>query len=141
VILLDTNVISEVSRPRPEENVVRWFSAREVASLYLCAPVLMEQFYGAERFRLRKGSDRFVRSAERLQSETFAGRVLPFDSSAARLTGAIRAKREASGRPISVVDAMIAAICLAHEAMLATRNVRDFEGLDLKLVNPFEATA
>ncbi len=54
------------------------------------------------------------------------------------LSGRLRAKRESIGRPISVQDAMIAAICLSHDATLATRNTKDFEGLDLKLVNPFE---
>lgn len=54
------------------------------------------------------------------------------------MTGRLRAKRESIGHPISVQDAMIAAICLSHDATLATRNTKDFEGLDLKLVNPFE---
>lgn len=71
----------------------------------------------------------------------FAGRILPFDTVAAQTYGRLRAQRERRGRPIKDMDAMIAAICLVHGATLSTRNVRDFDGLDLKLVNPFEAGA
>ena len=68
----------------------------------------------------------------------FRGRILPNDVASALKYGEIFARREAVGRPIGPMDAMIAAICLVHGATLATRNTRDFEGLDLKLVNPFE---
>ena len=98
----------------------------------------MEQSFGAERFYLRTGSDRYILSFERLLAIQFRGRILDFSEGAPVLTGRLRAKRESAGWPISVQDAMIAAICLSHDATLATRNTKDFEGLDLKLVNPFE---
>jgi predicted nucleic acid-binding protein len=72
---------------------------------------------------------------------TFKGRILPFDGEASVAAGRLRAERDRSGRPISIPDAMIAAICRVHGATLATRNVRDFDGLNLKLVNPFEPAA
>ncbi len=72
-------------------------------------------------------------------NETYVGRILPFDLDAALENGKLRSVREAAGKPIGLADAQIAAICLVHGATLATRNVRDFDGLGLKLVNPFEA--
>jgi predicted nucleic acid-binding protein len=75
---------------------------------------------------------------ENLVKGQFRDRIAGWDLETAMATGRLRAKRESIGRPISVQDAMIAAICLANGATLATRNTRDFEGLDLKLVNPFE---
>jgi predicted nucleic acid-binding protein len=73
--------------------------------------------------------------------ERFRNRILDFDADAPVIAGTLRARRESTGRPFSIVDSMIAAICLINGATLATRNVRDFDGLDLKLVNPFEASA
>lgn len=78
---------------------------------------------------------------ERLLKDEFQNRILDFVHPAPVLAGTMRAQRESAGRPLSVVDVMIAAICMAHDATLATRNMRDFDGLDLKLVNPFEAGA
>ncbi|RJG42908.1 MULTISPECIES: type II toxin-antitoxin system VapC family toxin [unclassified Mesorhizobium] len=141
MIVLDTNLVSEASKPKPDANVLIWFQKQDVLDLYLCGPVVMEQAYGAEKFLNRTGSDRYIRVLDHVVSQQFAGRIIEFSGSVPRLTGKLRAVREKSGRPISLPDAMIAAICLAHDATLATRNVRDFDGLDLKLVNPFEAGA
>ena len=141
MIILDTNVISEASRTEPDLNVVEWFRTQDLLNLYLCGPVVMEQSFGAERFLNKTGSDRHVRALDHLISKQFPGRIVEFVGSIPRLAGKLRAAREKVGRPISISDAMIAAICLAHDATLATSNVRDFDGLDLKLVNPFEAGA
>ena len=141
MIVLDTNVVSEASRPVPDANVSAWFHKQDILALYMCGPVVMEQSFGAERFLNKMGSDRYVRVLDQLISRQFAGRVVEFSGSIPRLAGKLRAARERNGRPISLSDAMIAAICLAHDATLATRNVRDFDGLDLKIINPFEANA
>lgn len=138
MIVLDTNIISELIKSSPDRNAVLWFRREAQSDLYLNSVVVMEQSFGAERFYLRTGSDRYIRSLENLLATQFRGRVLEFVEGAPVLSGRIRAKRESIGRPISVQDAMIAAICLSHDATLATRNTKDFEGLDLKLVNPFE---
>lgn len=140
MIVLDTNIVSEADKPEPSQIVLQWFRQQDPLSLYLCGPVVMEQSYGAERFALRTGSDRYLKIFGRL-TERFSGRVLEFNGAAPTVAGKIRAAREAAGRSMTAVDAMIAAICVAHDATLATRNVRDFDGLDLKLVNPFEPAA
>jgi predicted nucleic acid-binding protein len=141
MIVLDTNVVSESSKPRPNLHVLKWLERQPVEEVYLCAPTIMEQYYGAEKAMLKQGSDRYLRVAEDHVSRKFRDRLLPFAYPADRLSGRLRAERESRGRPISVGDAMIAAICIVHGATLATRNVRDFDGLDLELVNPFEVAA
>jgi predicted nucleic acid-binding protein len=140
MIVLDTNVVSEADKPLPSSQVLQWLDSQDTLSLFLCGPVVMEQTYGAERFLARTGSERYFRTLNRLVSD-FRDRILVFDNDAASLAGRLRAKRDRVGRPMNMVDAMIAAICLVHGATLATRNVRDFDGLDLKLLNPFEAGA
>ncbi|PTE10686.1 type II toxin-antitoxin system VapC family toxin [Mesorhizobium helmanticense] len=141
MIILDTNVISEAGKAVPDQNVLAWFRIQNLLTLYLCGPVVMELSFGAERVLNKTGSDRYARVLDNLILQQFAGRIVDFSGSIPRLAGKMRAARERNGRPISLSDAMIAAICLAHDATLATRNVRDFDGLDLKLVNPFEAGA
>ena len=140
MILLDTNVVSELQRPQPSALVEKWLVTTGIGTTFICGPVLMEQAFGAERHLLKSGSSRYVKSLERLRGE-YANRILALNAIACELAGRLRAKRESVGRPLSIGDAMIAAICLVHGATLATRNVRDFDGLDLKLVNPFEAGA
>lgn len=140
MIVLDTNVISEIRKPEADSAVESWFRGVAFETVYLCTPVLMEQSYGAERFLLKTGSAKYAKRLERTITE-FGARILTLDLEASRLAGVLRATRASAGRPISIGDAMIAAICVSHGATLATRNVRDFDGLDLKLVNPFEAEA
>lgn len=137
MIVLDTNVISESARERPDPVVALWMQGIGETDLFLCDIVVMELSYGAGRILRRSGSDRYLRMLTDLLA-LFRGRVLGLPLDAAILAGELRARRESAGRPIAVADAMIAAICLRHDATLATRNVKDFEGLDLKLVNPFE---
>lgn len=138
MIILDTNIVSEMGRESPDGCVVAWFHRQQRLELYSCSVVVMEQIYGAEKIRLRTGSRRYFRVIEGLMSELFRDRVAGYDIASATLSGEIRARREAQGRSISVQDAMIAAICLVNDATLATRNTKDFQGLDLRLVNPFE---
>ena len=137
MIVLDTNVISELAKLDVDPRVERWFRAQPVSVLYLCDIVVMEQAYGGQRFFLKTGSERYSRNLTDIL-QRYKDRVLPLTRGAAIHCGKLRAERESIGRPIGVQDAMIAAICIFHGAALATRNVKDFEGLDLRLVNPFE---
>jgi toxin FitB len=139
MIVLDTNIVSEVSHERSNPAVVTWLRGQDEDDLYLCIPVIAELSFGAKRFMLRNGNPKYLIAFERLVQGQFHNRILPMDVIAAEKYGELYAEREASGRPIGIMDAMIAAICLVNDATLATRNVRDFDGLDLKLVNPFEA--
>ncbi|MEX0407610.1 type II toxin-antitoxin system VapC family toxin [Aquibium sp. LZ166] len=138
MILLDTNVLSELQKPKPDRNVESWSTSVAAREMRLCGPVVMEQAYGAELFWVKTGSTRYREILQRTL-RAFSDRVLAFDGDAPVLAGRIRASRDRMDRPISIGDAMIAAICLVHGATLATRNVRDFDGLDLAVVNPFEA--
>ena len=140
MIVLDTNVVSELQKSHADANVERWLSWVDINSTFICGPVLIELAFGAERHRLRSGSSRYVESLDRLRAE-YANRTLVLDATSSELAGRVRARRENHGRQLSIGDAMIAAICMMNGATLATRNIRDFDGLDLKLVNPFEAGA
>ena len=137
MIILDTNVISEVTKPRPDRTALDWLNGNDRLLLHLSDVTVMELVFGAERYLIRYGSKRYYEVAQTIQHE-FHGRILNLDRETFALAGRIRARREMSGRMMSPQDSMIAAICLQHGATLATRNTKDFEGLDLKLVNPFE---
>lgn len=131
--LVDTNVLSELPRPRPSTAVLRWLdSQRQVA---ISAITLEELTFGVERGR---GSSR-----DRLRSWLqalldAAPRVLPVTALIASTAGRLRAQREARGRPVAQADMLVAASAITEGLVLATRNLKDFEGCGVALVNPFE---
>jgi predicted nucleic acid-binding protein len=135
MIVLDTNVISELMRATPEPRVLRWLDAQPPDAVAVTAITVAEILYGIAR--LPKGARRT--SLESAAGQTFDEdlMVLPFDDSAAVDYAAIAALQESRGRKIAIADAMIAATCLAAGATLATRNVRDFAGLGLDVVDPW----
>ena len=137
MILLDTNIVSEFMKTNPDTRVMDWLNARAKIDFHLCTPVIAEIRYGIAQLPDGKRKDNMLVAFERLEAETFAGRILPFDHRAAHCYAELRATRRSTGKPMSVMDAMIAAIALAHAMTLATRNVRDFEGLGVPLVDPF----
>ena len=138
MIVLDTNVASELMKASMDANVLSWLRRAGKGEHYLTSTSVMEMWYGAERFHRKTGSAKLIDATEDLVNRRFAGKVLALDEASAALCGRVRASREAIGHAVTVQDAQIAAICLQHGATLATRNTKDFEGLDLKLVNPFE---
>jgi len=141
MIVLDTNVVSEVAHEQAHPTLKEWVTRQDKFGLFLAIPVVAELAFGANRILLRNKSRRFLNALDELINVEFRNRILPNDINAALKFGEIFARREGMGRPIGTMDAMIAAICLVHGATLATRNVSDFDGLDLALVNPFEAGA
>lgn len=141
MIVLDTNVISQAfSRAGIDTRVLDWLNAQEPASLFLSSIVFAELYFGAYLVRESVRREGLLQAISRIRGE-YSGRILVFGETAAELYGRVAAMRQLSGRAVETKDAMIAAICMAHDATLATRNVRDFDGLDLRLVNPFEAGA
>ena len=135
MIVLDTNVISELMRATPEPRVLRWLDAQPPDAVAVTAITVAEILYGIAR--LPKGARRA--SLESAAGQTFDEdlMVLPFDDAAAVDYAAIASLQESRGRKIAIADAMIAATCLAVGATLATRNVRDFSGLGLDVVDPW----
>ncbi|MDP2410139.1 MAG: PIN domain-containing protein [Pseudolabrys sp.] len=138
MILLDTNVVSETWRPKPSLAVVTWLDAQPGDSLHLCTPVLAELHFGAQRLPTGSKRDRLIARIELLE-KGYGDRMLSFGTAAAAAFGVIGAQRERLGRRIEPVDAMIAAIAIAHGMKLATRDTNDFTDIGLDLINPFEA--
>ena len=137
-MILDTNVVSELLRPTPSTQVMQWLNAQSPDDLWLNGVVVSELLFGLARLPAGSRKRQLTEAFAAMLSEDFAGRVLPFDLEAAVIYAELPAGREASGRPVAMADAQIAAICLAHGATLATRNLKHFEGLGLSLVSPWE---
>ncbi|MGB9670694.1 MAG: type II toxin-antitoxin system VapC family toxin [Halothiobacillaceae bacterium] len=136
--LLDTNVLSEFIRPQPSEAVTLWLDRLSTEQVWTCAISRAEIALGLALMPTGKRRAALARATQAMFDEDFAGRCLPFDERAALHYAAIVAQRTRAGRPISTEDAQIAAIALAHNLTLATRNVSDFEGIDgLAVVNPW----
>ncbi len=137
MIILDTNVLSELMRPKPSTRVVAWVAKQPAAELFTTAITEAEIFYGIELLTKGKRREALLLAAEAMFAEDLAGRIFAFDSDAARIFSKIAAHRRAIGKPITHADAQIAAIAQVRSAKLATRNVADFEDCDLALVDPW----
>lgn len=138
MLLLDTNVVSELLRPEPDAGVWAWMVVQTPATLHTTSITLAEILYGLAL--LPEGARRFalMEAAAKTFAEQFPGRILSFNEDAAPAYAAIRSSRRAIGRPVGPVDAQIAAIARAHGAAVATRNVRDFADCGIDVVNPWE---
>jgi predicted nucleic acid-binding protein len=137
MILLDTNVLSELMRREPDPIALAWIDSRPEHQLYVCAITRAEIELGIALLPEGRRKDGLRAAAERMFAE-FSGRCLAFDEAAAAHYGRLAAARSRAGRPITVEDAQIAAIALAGGMVLATRNNADFAGIDgLALVDPF----
>jgi predicted nucleic acid-binding protein len=137
VIVLDTNVLSELMRPVPEHKVLAWLEGQAGDVLFTTAISRGEMLDGAHRLPAGRRRDDMFRVIEAIFSTDMAGRVLPYDEAAADAHAKLAARRRAQGRPSSQSDMMIAGIVHSHGATLATRNVRDFEGCGITLVDPW----
>ena len=136
--LLDTCVVSELSRPRPNPGIVAWMSEAEVLSLHLSAITIGELRHGTLRLPVGKRRTSLSIWCEKL-GQSFTGRVLPIDESAALRWAEIAARAELAGRPGSLADGLIAATALDRGLTLVTRNVTDFEPFGVSLLNPWKA--
>jgi toxin FitB len=137
MIILDTNVLSELMRPDPSPRVVSWIGKQSTMELFTTSFTEAEIFYGIELLAPGKRREGLLAAAEAMFVKDLAGRVFEFESDAARAFSRIAAARRSLGQPISQADAQIAAIAQARRARLATRNVEDFENCGIDLVDPW----
>jgi predicted nucleic acid-binding protein len=137
-IILDTNVISEPRRRAPDAKVQAWFAAQSPEGLYLTTTVIGELALGIERLAAGRRRTNLRRWLEALIAEDFAGRILTFDVEAALIYGKLVAGALARGRPPTVGDAQIAAVAQRNRMAVASRDIGDFEALEVPVVNPWQ---
>ena len=136
--LIDTNVISELTKPAPSAAVLSWFANTPVQHIYISSVTLCEMQLGLALLPTGKRKRALTMATDALIQEDFAQRCLSLDARCAPLYGALAARQQQNGTPCSAEDAMIAAIALVNQFTLVTRNTKDFEGMDgLVLLNPW----
>lgn len=138
MIVLDTDVLSELTRGRPDPHVVGWLDSLPVHEVATTAITAAELLHGVSRLPSGRRRAALSDAVKVLLGEDLEGRVLPFDSTAAERYAEVVAGRERLGRPIGMADAQIAAVCRAREATLATRNTKDFTDTGVELVDPWQ---
>lgn len=137
MILLDTNVLSELMRAKPDPQVLAWVDAQPASELVICSITVAEILYGIARMPDGKRKQGLLDLASAMFDEDFAGNILPFDADAAVHYAELAAESEARGRAVEMADVQIAAIGRLHDAVIATRNIRHFEPLGVELVDPW----
>ncbi len=137
MMVLDTNVLSELLRPAPEPRVLAWVAAQPRTALFTTTVTRGELFYGIRLLPDGARRQGLQAAVQAILDEDFAGRVLAFDGDAADAYAEMAAGRRQAGRPISQFDAMIAAMARSRGASLATRNVKDFEACGVEIVDPW----
>lgn len=140
MIVLDTNVLSEVMRPEPAKEVADWMRRQPAITLFTTTITQAEILYGIQLLPRGKRRTALTSAWHNIQKELDA-RILPFDSAAALAFPEIALARRAVAHPISPFDAQIASIVRANGATLATRNVADFEDCGIEIVNPWAEKA
>jgi len=136
LILLDTNVLSELVRPKVDPVVLTFLRQQPQPTLFTSSVCQAEIRFGLARMPAGRRRNELARRFSVLFAR-FTARILAFDSTAAAFYGRVRAAREAAGRPIEVEDAMIAATARAFGVAVATRNIADFDGCGVHVVNPW----
>ena len=138
MIILDTNVVSELMRPEPDTNVRRWIAGRRADELGTTAITVAEIRHGIERLPDGRRKESLLSAATDLLA-AFGDLIQPFDAQAAAWFGPIIVQRSNLGRPIGGFDALISAICRARGSAVATRNVRDFAHTGIEVIDPWSA--
>lgn len=136
MIILDTNVVSELMRPEPAPQVASWVRDRDRRELRTTAITLAEIRYGIARLPDGRRKQVLLAAADEIFS-AFADQIVPVDAMAAGQYAVIASNRERAGKPIASFDALIAAVCRSQSAALATRNVADFEGAGIEIIDPW----
>ena len=140
MILLDTNVLSELMRPEPNEGVIQWIDSVPDEDVWVSAVTVAEIRLGLALLPNGRHKQNLTKIAEEMLKEEFSEKCLPFDFQAAGEYASIVSTRNRKGRPIAVEDAQIASIAITANLVLATRNTKDFLDIErLDLINPWEA--
>lgn len=139
MILLDTNVVSETMRPVPEPRVLQWLNGLDDETVCIPAVAIAELHYGLEAMPDGRRKEDLRHAIDRLANDLYRGFIIAFDEEAARLYGRLMAQRDRAGRPIGIIDCQIAAIALANNAQLATRD-SDLADCGIEIINPWAAT-
>ena len=137
MIVLDTNVVSELLRPVPTPRVADWYVGQAAPEAFVSAITEAELRYGVAIMPVGRRRDSLAATIEGLLEREFSGRILPFNSVAAQTYATVAAERRAAGRPIAPMDCQIAAIARSLGASVATRDTRGFEGCGVDLINPW----
>jgi len=139
MIILDTNVLSELMKSQPDPAVAEWVDAQPEPELFTTSITEAEIFLGVELLSIGKRRDVLLAAAERVFAVDFEGRILGFESESARAFSKISAHRRRLGKPISQADAQIAAIAQVRRAKVATRDIADFRDCGVEILNPWDA--
>ena len=137
MVVLDTNVLSELMRPAADRAIAAWFADRATSSLYLTAVSEAELRFGIAIMPSGRRRDGLAEGLERMLRTGFGNRILPFDSRAAHAYAEIAAARRRMGRRIPEADCQIAAIARSHGMAVATRNVGDFSDTGIEVIDPW----
>jgi len=138
LILLDTNVLSALMQREPDQTTVAWLDEQPSESVWTTAITVFEVRMGLELLAKGRRRSQLEQEFDRLLIEDLDGRVQLFDRAAADAAGTIAASRQRAGRTVEIRDVQIAGVAISRKATLATRNVRHFEGLGIRLVNPWK---
>lgn len=138
MLVLDTNILSELMRPEPERKIADWIVRQPSGELYTAAMCQAEILTGLAIMPSGRRRADLEAAARAMFADDFAGRILPFDTEAASTYAEVFAARRTVGRPSGTIDLMLAAIARVHRASVVTRNVDDFEGVGVALVNPWD---
>ncbi len=139
MVILDTNVVSEMMRLTPDAVVSQWVSGQDPIDLYTTTISEAEMRYGAEILPPGRRRQTLMEVIENILRSKFTDRVLPFDRSAAQSYAMVAAARRAAGRPIDHADCQIAAIAFSTGAAVATRDIGGFQDCGVEIINPWAA--
>lgn len=137
MIVLDTNVVSEMMKATPAPTVVSWMNDQDVSRLFLTAVTVGEIRYGLRVLPQGKRRRSLEEGFERILAEAFVGRILAFDEAAAHRYGEVMGQRKEIGRPLAILDGQIASIAWSNGCSVATRNVEGFVECGVEVINPF----
>ncbi|HEX4642334.1 MAG TPA: type II toxin-antitoxin system VapC family toxin [Candidatus Acidoferrales bacterium] len=137
MIILDTNVLSEMMRERPDRRVMAWLNRQPQTSVWITSVTILEIHFGLELLGAGNQRAQMTKALEALLVEDLGNRVAPFDTAAAQNAAILMASRRRAGRPVELRDTLIAGVALARHATIATRNSAHFEDLPIPVVNPW----